>query len=104
MWFPDTCDNIYFMNNPFIQHSEKRSMVRDASNRRMEDGECSKILQYCAMFHLDNVFKAPNHAHTSGGEGIVDSMQDATKIESATTAQAWRTQKVCTNYAEVDEH
>ena len=46
-----------------------------------------------------------NVAHTaSGGKGIVDSIQDATKIESATTAQAWRTQKVCTNYAEVDEH
>ena len=61
-------------------------MVRDASNRGMED-------------------EALNYAQTpSGGEGIVDSMQDATKIESATTAQAWRTQEVCTNYAEVDEH
>ena len=54
-------------------------MVRDASNRGMED-------------------EALNYAQTpSGGEGIVDSMQDATKIESATTAQAWRTQEVCTN-------
>ena len=53
-------------------------MVRDASNRGMEDEE------------------ALNDAQTpSGGEGIVDSMQDATKIESATTAQAWRTQEVC---------
>ena len=61
-------------------------MVRDASNRGMED-------------------EALNYAQTpSGGEGIVDSMQDATKIESATTAQAWRTQEVCTHYAEADEH
>ena len=57
------------------------------------------------MFHLDIVSEAPNHAHTtSGGKGIVDLIQDATKIDSATTVQAWRTQEVCTNYAEVDEY
>ena len=55
------------------------------------------------MFHLDIVSEAPNHAHTtSGGKGIVDLIQDASKIDSATTVQAWRTQEVCTNCAEVD--
>ena len=71
---------IFSPTNSTVKLTGRRSLGRDASSRRgMEDDK-------------------GNVAHTpSGGEGIVDSMQDATKIESATTAQAWRTQEVCTN-------
>ena len=78
---------IFSLTNSTVKLTGRRSLGRDASNRHGTENDKGNV------------------AHTpSGGEGIVDSMQDATKIESATTAQAWRTQEVCTKCAEVDEH